>query len=252
MEQVKERVRVSTTGARVDSLAQDVRYASRALRSSPGYAVWVVGSLAIGMAVTIAALALLNATMVLPFPGVTNQQRLVRVSVSRNCGRPDCWIRMSSPSDVRGASRRADGPAGFCRATRRVRFAVALPEARSMRGIVDLRELLRRARCPPSPWPRLRRATMMHARRGRGHRAQRLDAGVRRRPLGDRPIDPRRRRVRAHRRRGAGALHRHRSHQARRSRSGSLASDVAGGPRACRSRRPSRAGRNATSPSSAD
>jgi putative ABC transport system permease protein len=135
VEQVKERVRISSTGARVDSLAQDVRHASRALRSSPGYAVWVIGSLAIGMAVTIAALAVLNATMVLPFPGITEQHRLVRVSVSRNCGRPNCWIRMSSPSDVAALEEGLTGLQGLAGYTAG-EIPVALPEARSMRGII--------------------------------------------------------------------------------------------------------------------
>ena len=82
-----------------DRLWSDLRSAVRSLQHSRRYTGWVVGSLAIGMAVTIAALALLNAVMFLPFPGVTDQERLVRVAVTRNCGRPDCWSRMSSPSD---------------------------------------------------------------------------------------------------------------------------------------------------------
>ena len=52
-------------------MLQDLRHAWRTLRHSRGYTAWVVGSLAIGMAVTIAALALLNALMILPFPEVT-------------------------------------------------------------------------------------------------------------------------------------------------------------------------------------
>ena len=84
----------------LEAFGQDLRDGLRALRHSRRFAGWVVGSLAIGMAVTIAALALLNASMVLPFPEVTDQPRLVRVSVSRSCdGRPDCWIRMTTPAD---------------------------------------------------------------------------------------------------------------------------------------------------------
>src|SRR5262245_37456365 len=77
----------------------DFRSACRALQHSRRYTGWVIGSLAIGMAVTIAALALLNAVMFSPFPGITEQARLVRVTVTRNCGSADCWSRMSSPSD---------------------------------------------------------------------------------------------------------------------------------------------------------
>ena len=82
-------------------LSGDIRDALRSLRHSGSFSAWVVGSLAVGMAVAIAALALLNAALVLPFQGVTDQDRLVRVSVSENCGRPDCWRRMFTPDDYR-------------------------------------------------------------------------------------------------------------------------------------------------------
>ena len=62
------------------TVAQDIRYACRSLRSSRAYSIWGVGRLAIGMAVTIAALAVLNAVLLLPFPEVTEQQRLVTPS----------------------------------------------------------------------------------------------------------------------------------------------------------------------------
>jgi hypothetical protein len=65
-------------------LSADIRDAFRSLRRSGAFTAWVVGSLAIGMAVAIAALALLNAALLLPFQGVTDQDRLVRVSVSEN------------------------------------------------------------------------------------------------------------------------------------------------------------------------
>lgn len=120
---------------RFDPLRQDVRYACRALTHSRGYASWVVGSLAIGMAVTIAALALLNATLVLPFPEITDQKRLVRVSVSRNCGRPDCWIRMSSEADYLALRDGLTGLQGLAALTYGD-LAVAIPEAQSFRGLL--------------------------------------------------------------------------------------------------------------------
>lgn len=140
VEQVKEHVRSSATGAWVDTLAQDIRYACRSLRSSRAYSTWVVGSLAIGMAVTIAALAVLNAMLLLPFPEVMDQQRLVRVSMLRNCGRPDsstpdCWIRMSAPADyviAREGLRGVQGLAAYTIGD----LAVSLPAARSMQGVL--------------------------------------------------------------------------------------------------------------------
>lgn len=126
---------ITRTGAWLDTLRQDVRYACRALRSSRVYAMWVVGSLAVGMAVTIAGVALLNALLVLPFPEVTEQKRLVRVSMSRNCGRPDCWIRMSAPADYDALREGLTGVQGLAAYTVG-EIAVALPEARAMRGVM--------------------------------------------------------------------------------------------------------------------
>jgi len=131
--------------------------AYRSLRSSRSYAAWVVGSLAIGMAVTIAALALLNAMLVLPFPQVTDQHRLVRLEVSRNCGpfdvapgrpvgsaqgrpfdfaqgRRDCWVPMSGPEHyaaLREGLTSLQDLAGYTVGE----IAVGLPDARSMRGM---------------------------------------------------------------------------------------------------------------------
>jgi predicted permease len=135
VEQVKEHVRSSATGAWVDTVVQDIRYACRSLRSSRAYSIWVIGSLAIGMAVTIAALAVLNALLVAPFAEVTAQHRLVRVSMLRNCGRPDCWVRMSTPADyeiVREGLTGVHGLAAYAIGD----IAVALPDARSMQGVL--------------------------------------------------------------------------------------------------------------------
>lgn len=118
-----------------DVFGQDVRAGLRALRHSRRFTAWVVGSLTIGMAVTIAALALLNASMVLPFPAVADQPYLVRVSVSRNCGRPDCWSRMSTPADYQALREGLSGLRGLAAYTAG-EIAVALPEARSMRGLL--------------------------------------------------------------------------------------------------------------------
>jgi predicted permease len=135
VEQVKEHVRSRATGAWVDTVAQDIRYACRSLRFSRAYSMWVVGSLAIGMAVIIAALAVLNALLLVPFPEVTAQDRLARVSMLRNCGRPDCWIRMSASADYEIASKRLTGVQGLA-AYAIGDIAVALPDARSMQGIL--------------------------------------------------------------------------------------------------------------------
>jgi putative ABC transport system permease protein len=117
------------------SLRHDGYFAYRALRSSHGYAIWVVGSLSIGMAVTIAAVAMLNASMILPFPAIARQDELVRIAMSRNCGRPDCWTRMSAPDDYAALSEGLTGLQGLAAYTQGT-IAVALPEARPMVGLL--------------------------------------------------------------------------------------------------------------------
>ena len=134
VDQVKEHVRSGATGAWLDMLGQDVRYAYRALRHSRAFTAWVVGSLAIGMAVAIAALALLNAALFKPFPAIGRQDRLVKVEMTLACGQPDCWSRMSSPADFAALQ---DGltALGSLAAYTQGDIAVALPAARSMRSV---------------------------------------------------------------------------------------------------------------------
>lgn len=93
----------------------------------------MIGSLSVGMAVAIAALAFLNALLFRPFPAVTDQERLVRVAVSRDCGRPDCWIRMSSAADYESLRAELTGLEGLAAYTLG-ELAVTIPEAHVMRG----------------------------------------------------------------------------------------------------------------------
>jgi putative ABC transport system permease protein len=129
-----ETVRLSIT-IWFEALGSDLRSAVRSLQHSRRYTGWVVGSLAIGMAVTIAALALLNAVMFSPFPGITDQPGLVRVNVTRNCGSPDCWNRMSSAADYASLQQGLHGLQGLAAYTDGL-VAAALPEARSLRALV--------------------------------------------------------------------------------------------------------------------
>jgi predicted permease len=119
----------------VATIGQDVRQAFRALSHSRGFAAWVAGSLAVGMAVTITTLAFLNALLFRPFPAVTDQERLVRVSVSRGCEGPGCRVRMSSAADYAAFQEGLTGLQGLA-AYAQGQLAVALPAARSMRGVL--------------------------------------------------------------------------------------------------------------------
>ena len=61
LQQVREHARDARMGASLDALARDTRYAARTVRRSPGLSLAIVGSLAVGMAVTIASYAFINA-----------------------------------------------------------------------------------------------------------------------------------------------------------------------------------------------
>jgi predicted permease len=63
------------------ALDQDVRYALRTFGAGRSFALAVIGSLAVGIAATTTAFALVNATFLRPFPGLHEQDELVRVAV---------------------------------------------------------------------------------------------------------------------------------------------------------------------------
>ena len=61
VEQVKEQVRDSRTGAFLDSLLQDLRFALRQMRRSPGFALTAVLILALGIAANVIVFGVLQA-----------------------------------------------------------------------------------------------------------------------------------------------------------------------------------------------
>ena len=76
--------RKRTTGPRAGvfhALDQDVRYAMRGLAASPGFAIGVVLSLAVGIGATAGAFSFIDSAVFRPFPSVRNQHELVRISV---------------------------------------------------------------------------------------------------------------------------------------------------------------------------
>ena len=79
VEQVKEHVRDARTGASLETLLQDLRYGVRTLVKTPGYSLSVVGSLSLGIASMIVAVAFANSITFRPFPGVRDQGELVEV-----------------------------------------------------------------------------------------------------------------------------------------------------------------------------
>ena len=135
VQQVKEQAREARTGAGLDALVRDLRYAFRTVRRSAGLSLAVVGSLAVGIAVTVVAYAFVNAWLFRDFPGVTDQKRLVEVEHRQLPG--------PATGKSHGLSGRLPGPprAVFRRltdlaASSTVPVAAQLPEPRSMLGLL--------------------------------------------------------------------------------------------------------------------
>jgi hypothetical protein len=84
IEATKERYRERRGVPALEALAADVRFAGRGLRSAPGFTAAVVLMLGAGMAATVAAFGVVNATVFRPArPGVSEPETLVSVGVSK-------------------------------------------------------------------------------------------------------------------------------------------------------------------------
>lgn len=70
LEQVKERVRDVRTGSALETAVRDVQYGARVLRHSPGYAIVVIATLALGIGVNTAIFSVMHAVLwrALPYP----------------------------------------------------------------------------------------------------------------------------------------------------------------------------------------
>jgi predicted permease len=68
-------------------LVQDVRYAGRVLRASPGYALVVIAVLAVGLAANVAVFSLFKAVFIKPLPGVYESARIAVVVGRTSAGR---------------------------------------------------------------------------------------------------------------------------------------------------------------------
>jgi predicted permease len=135
VEQVKERMRDARTGAWIDGFAQDVRYAGRTLSTSPGYSLSVIGSLGLGMAGLIAAVAFVNGALFRPFPGVGNQHELVEIAY-RQCNQYNCWTAWASADEYAILRRDVEGLHGLAASTSLQTVSAALPEARALQALL--------------------------------------------------------------------------------------------------------------------
>ena len=135
MQQTREYARDARAGASLDALARDVRYAMRTVRRSPGLSLAVVGSLAVGIGVTVVAYAFINAWLFKDYPGITDQKRMLNVELRRlPNGRPP-GNGMNSSEDyqsLRDGLRTLSDVA----ATTAQRVALQLPEPHSVLGLL--------------------------------------------------------------------------------------------------------------------
>jgi len=76
MEQVKEQVRATWTGAWLQILSQDVRFALRVLRKNPGFLCVCIVALAVGIGLSTAVFSILYAVILKPLP-FPEQDRIV-------------------------------------------------------------------------------------------------------------------------------------------------------------------------------
>jgi len=135
MQQTREYARDARAGASLDALGRDIRYATRTLRRSPALSLAVVGSLAVGIAVTVVAYAFINAWMFKDYPGVTDQARLLRLEMRRlPDGRPPGFP-INSAADYQ-ALREGLSTLSDVAATTAQRIAVQLPDPRSVLGLL--------------------------------------------------------------------------------------------------------------------
>ena len=86
VEQVKERVREGGAGAWWESIFRDIRYAMRSLGQARLFSLSVIGSLSLGLAATILALAMINGLMLRALPAVQDPDRLVEVGIQNLTG----------------------------------------------------------------------------------------------------------------------------------------------------------------------
>ena len=135
VQQVKEQAQEARLGAGLDALVRDLRYAARTVRRSAGLSLAVVGSLSVGIAVTLVAYAFINASMFKDFPGITDQARLDQVEIRRLPGGRPPGNPMNTSADYLALRNGLSGLSTLA-ASSGLLVAVELPEPRSMLGLL--------------------------------------------------------------------------------------------------------------------
>jgi putative ABC transport system permease protein len=137
-EQVKERVRDASAGARWEGIFRDIRYAMRSLRRAPAFSSSVIGNLSLGLAAMIVAFALINGgSLRRPSPSIQDPDRLVEIGIletnPRGMSRPAPTEMADYPDVARVLDEgmpSLDGLASFTESD----VAVTLPQPRSVKA----------------------------------------------------------------------------------------------------------------------
>jgi predicted permease len=135
IQQVKEQARNARAGAGLDALWRDARYAARSVRRSSGLSLAVIGSLAVGIAVTGVACAFLNAWLFRDLPGVADQERLVTIDLRRGDRMDGVGNPMNSAADYQALQRGVAALSDVAAMSFR-RVALQLPEPHSVLAIL--------------------------------------------------------------------------------------------------------------------
>ena len=134
-EQVKERVREATAGARWEGVFRDIRYAMRSLARTPGFSSSVIGNLSLGLAAMIVAFALIKGAAHRPPPGIQDLDRLAEIGILQNLpgyGSGTAWTAMADyPDVIRVLDEGMPGLEGLAGVTDSD-VAVTLPQPRSL------------------------------------------------------------------------------------------------------------------------
>ena len=114
---------------------QDIRYAARMLRKSPGFTLLAVPTLALGIGASSAAFTLVNEMLLRPVPGVGNPGRLIDIGRSQDGSGFDN-LSYANYRDLRDRNHTLSGMAGFDFELRAVSIGGSNSAERAYAGMV--------------------------------------------------------------------------------------------------------------------